>query len=224
MRKLIFITECLLAEHSRKVFAHKGIKIGVAFACFEIVPPEKGEGNYNFEESLLIMNFVVDTVKGGYSFEKHFGGIFLKIWFARPSSSQVLVNQTKDSIFYTSNHRRLVTDSICDRVLNRWRCSNRREQSRYGEGYCPVEFDRHPLFFIVVEIDAVLGGKGTRSVLCWLFVHVLIIKCSNLKTANGMRLRRRREKTGYDLNATVAERSSRRKSISTNTFANSTIV
>ena len=52
------------------MFAHKGVEICIALAGLEIWPSEQGKWYYNLKKPLLIVDTILQTVKGGYTFEQ----------------------------------------------------------------------------------------------------------------------------------------------------------
>jgi hypothetical protein len=69
MRQFLPVLYCLLSKDSRKVLLHEGVKVCVAFSRLEIFSFEEGEGNYNFQQSLLIVDSILHAIESCDSFQ-----------------------------------------------------------------------------------------------------------------------------------------------------------
>lgn len=79
MRKFLPVFDGLLSEHSWEMLPHKGVEISIALAGLEIWASEEGKGNDNLKQSLLIVDTILQTVKGGYTFEQFASGLLAEV-------------------------------------------------------------------------------------------------------------------------------------------------
>jgi hypothetical protein len=94
MGEFVFISQCFLLKHFGEEFPHEGIEVGVALPGGEITSMEQGKGHNDFQQPLLVLYLVRQTIKSGNSFEELPCRCFFEVLLVSSGSTQILVDQS----------------------------------------------------------------------------------------------------------------------------------
>lgn len=125
VRQLLPIFYRLLSEHTRKVLLHEGVEICVALPRLKVLPLQQGKGNDHLEETLLVVDPILNTVKSGYSLEQLTSGRLSEIGFVGSGPRQVFIEQPSFTFLYllqtgnTLRLRRRGFDPTCGKAPHR---------------------------------------------------------------------------------------------------------